>query len=108
MLPGKETLVMTEDEQLANLRENPNWQPKLDPLAKEAAEKGRLVDAVVKANTRMGPDFVSSSVSSMTVAPARMPESDFSNLPNVLGTFYAYLEDELLVVLGRPLPVKFN
>ena len=54
MLPGKETLVMTEDEQLANLRENPNWQPKLDPLAKEAAEKGRLVDAVVKANTRMG------------------------------------------------------
>jgi hypothetical protein len=33
---------------------------------------------------------------------------DFSNLPNVLGTFYAYLEDELLVVLGRPLPVKFN
>jgi hypothetical protein len=33
---------MTEDEQLANLRENPNWQPKLDPLAEEATAKGRL------------------------------------------------------------------
>jgi len=64
---------MTDEEQLATLREYPNWQPKVDPLAKEAAEKGRLVDAVVKANTRMGPDFVSSSVSSMTVAPPACP-----------------------------------
>jgi hypothetical protein len=76
-------------------------------LAAEAAAKGRLVEAVEKADARMGPDS-SSSASSMTIAPARVPDSDFSNLPNVLGTFYAHLEDELLRVLRRPRPVRFG
>ena len=97
---------MTDTEQLANLRENPNWPKQLDPLAQGAAERGRLVEAVGRANARLALNFVSSSVSSMTIAPVRVPESEYTHLPNVLGTFYAYLEDELLTVLGRPL--KFN
>jgi hypothetical protein len=97
---------MTDDEQLAHLRRYPSWPRELDLLAKEAGESGRLIEAVYKANARLGSDLVSSSVSSVTVAPVRVPESEYTHLPNVLGTFYAYLEDELLTVLGRP--VKFN
>jgi hypothetical protein len=97
---------MTDDEQLAHLRKYPNWPRELDLLAKEGAESGQLIEAVHMANARLGSDLVSSSVSSVTVAPVRVPDSEYTHLPNVLGTFYAYLEDELLTVLGRP--VKFN
>ena len=97
---------MTDDEQLAHLRRYPSWPRELDLLAQEAEESGRLIEAVHMAHARLGSDFVSSSVSSMTIAPVRVPESEYTHLPNVLGTFYAYLEDELLTVLGRPL--KFN
>ena len=97
---------MTDDEQLAHLRKYPNWLRELDLVAKEAADSGQLIEAVHMANARLGSDFVSSSVSSVTAAPVRVPESEYTNLPKVLETFYAYLADELLTVLGRP--VKFN
>jgi hypothetical protein len=37
---------MTDNEQLAHLRKYPNWPRALDLLAKEAAESGRLIEAV--------------------------------------------------------------
>jgi hypothetical protein len=71
---------MTDAEQLANLRAWPGWPwQTLDPLAVEAAAKGRLREAVWAADQLMADRVVvGSSHSSVTIPPAQVATSEFS------------------------------
>lgn len=71
---------MTDAEQLVTLRAWPGWPwQTLDPLALEAATKGRLREAIWAADQLMADRVVvGSSHSSVTIPPAQMATSGFS------------------------------
>lgn len=93
---------MTDADQLEELRARFNWPRKtLDPLAVEAAAKGRLVEAVWEADRLMGYRVKPSSNSSVTVSPAQVPISEFSHLDNRSNYWYQRLWIQLHLILGR-------
>ena len=71
---------MTDAEHLVTLRSWPGWPWKtLDPLAVDAATKGRLREAVLAADQLMADRVVvGSSHSSVTIPPAQLATSEFS------------------------------
>jgi hypothetical protein len=89
-----------EAQVLADLRRAPDWPGgELDALARQAAEAGRLREAVENAGPRSREDVGTSSNSSGAIHPARVPIY-FSNLPNDSATFYSRLKQELHRRLG--------
>ena len=93
----------TEAEVLEDLRGYSGWPVDLDTLAKQAAVIGQLREARDQAMARTFPDAQPSSISSNTIAPARVPVH-YSYLPNWEATFYTLLKQELLRVLGLAIP----
>jgi hypothetical protein len=85
---------------LAQLQEDSDWPRALDRLAEDAAARGLLSEARDRAHDRTMAESQSSSQSSATIAPARVPE-DFSQFGSWNATFYSNLRQELLRVLGR-------
>lgn len=102
---------MADEDVLANLRRYQSWPAWLDDLAVRGAAIGRLSEANAKAEALRSQDVVSSSHSSVRISPApsvrispaRVPISEYSNLPNRLATFYYHLGRELRRVLGLPI-----
>ena len=93
---------MTDGEVLVMLRGYLDWPARLDALAVQAAKIGRLAEVNAKAEARTNEGLLGSSASSVTIAPSRVPDGNYSNRPNRSATFYHNLEDELRYVLGMP------
>jgi hypothetical protein len=94
---------MADEDVLANLRRYQSWPAWLDDLAVRGAAIGRLGEANARAEALRNQDLVSSSHSKVRISPARMPISEYRDLPNRLATFYYHLGRELRRVLGLPI-----
>src|SRR5437867_1966049 len=96
---------MADDDLIAELRGYRDWPPTpaLEKLALEASRRGLLKEPFNTAHTLAAQDSVSSSVSSATIAPARVPPSAFGASNNWDATFYYHLERELQKMLGLPI-----
>jgi hypothetical protein len=99
---------MADDDVLAELRGYRDWPPTpaLEKLAVEASRRGLLGEPFHTAHTLAAQDSVSNSVSSATIAPARVPSSAFSASGNWDATFYCHLARELRKALGLPIDLS--
>jgi hypothetical protein len=98
---------MTDAERLVTLRAWPGWPwQTLDPLAVEAATRGRLVEAVDEADRLVVERMVSRSKSTLTIPAAEATVSDFSYLGRRSIVFYKRLWVELHRVLRRGVPLS--
>ena len=94
---------MPDEGALAELREYPNWPPRLEALAVQAAALGHLKDAAEKARAQTFRDAISHVVPTAPIPAARKPISVYRASEHWEATFYRHLERELRTVLGLPI-----
>ena len=99
---------MGDEDVLAVLRGHRDWPPTpaLEKLSVEASRRSLLREPFKTAHTLAAQDSVSSSISSATIAPARVPPSAFGASGNCDATFYCHLERELRKALGVPIDLS--
>jgi hypothetical protein len=97
----------TDAEVLATLRGDSDCPPDVLKLATRAAAKRLLAACHQRALTATDADTASSSNSSRTIHPARVPDSD-STLPNYSRTYYARLRRELQQAMGLAVSPLFD